>query len=125
LNQRKKLTRCNTYAGKVGFSLRNNFKKRLNDDTISQKYIVCSSEGHQKNTESSKDVIRTGCNARVQFSVSHERVWTVQNVVLDHNHYLATPNKSHKLRSQRHVIEADIMLISQVREAGLKPITCV
>jgi hypothetical protein len=125
LNQRKKLTRCNTYAGKVGFSIRNNFKKRLNDDTISQKYIVCSSEGHQKNTESSRDMTRTGCNARVQFSVSHEGVWTVQKVVLDHNHYLATPNKSHKLRSQRHVIEADRMLISQVREAGLKPITCV
>jgi hypothetical protein len=96
-------------------------KKRLKDDTISQKYIVCSSEGHWKNTESSKDVTRTGCNARVQFSVSREGVWTVQKVVLDHNHYLASPNKSHKLRSQRHVIEADKMLISHIREAGMKP----
>jgi hypothetical protein len=125
LNQRKKLRRCTTLMlARLGSVLGITLKKRLNDDTISQKYIVYSSEGNRKNT-SSKDVIRTGCNARVQFSVSHEGVWTVQKVVLDHNHYLATPNKSHKLRSQRHVIEADRMLISQVREAGLKPITCV
>jgi hypothetical protein len=71
--------------------------------------------------ESSKDVTRMSCNARVQFSVSCEGVWTVQKVVLDHSHYLASSNKSHKLRSQRHVIEANRMLISQVREAGLKP----
>jgi hypothetical protein len=106
---------------RLGSVLGRALKKRPKDDTISQKYIVCSSEGHRKNTESSKDVTRTGCNARVQFSVSREGVWIVQKVVLDHNHYLASPNKSHKLRSQRHVIEADRMLISQIREAGMKP----
>jgi len=45
----------------------------------------------------------------------------VQKVVLDHNHYLASPNKSHKLRSQRRVVEADRMLINQIRQAGMKP----
>ncbi|WVZ52736.1 LOW QUALITY PROTEIN: hypothetical protein U9M48_003766 [Paspalum notatum var. saurae] len=106
----------------VGFSIRKSFQKRRpKDGTISQKYIVCSGEGYCQNTESSKDATRTGCNARVQFSVSREGVWTVQKVVLNHNHYLSSPNKSHKLRSQRHVIEADRMLISQIREAGMKP----
>jgi len=57
----------------------------------------------------------------VQFSVSKEGIWTVQKVVLDHNHYLASPNKLHKLKSQRRVTEADRMLISQIREAGVKP----
>jgi hypothetical protein len=50
-----------------------------------------------------------------------EGVWIVQKVVLDHNHYLASPNKSHKLRSQRQVIEVDIQLIGHIREAGMKP----
>jgi len=45
----------------------------------------------------------------------------VQKDVLDHNYYLASPNKSHKLRSQWHVIEADRQLIGQIREAGMKP----
>ena len=48
-------------------------------------------------------------------------MWTVQTVVLDHNQYLTSPNKSHKLRSQRCIIEADRKLIGQIREAGIKP----
>ena len=110
----------NTYAGKVGFSVRKSNTKRRVDGTISQKYIVCSSQGHRQ-TESSKDTTRTGCDARVQFSISRERIWIVQKVIEEHNHYLASPNKSHKLRSQRQVIEANMKLIGQIREAGMKP----
>ena len=112
----------NTYAGQVGFSIRKSQIKRRIDKTISQKHMVCSSQGHQKN-ESSKGTTRTGCNARVQFSVSTSRegVWTVQKVVFDHNHYLASPNKRQKLRSQRSVQEADRKLIAKIREAGMKP----
>ena len=45
----------------------------------------------------------------------------MQKVVLDYNHYLASLNKSHKLRSQQRVIEVDMMLIGQIRQAGMKP----
>lgn len=85
------------------------------------KHLVCSSQGYRENESSQKDITRTGCDALVQFSISKERVWTVQKVVLDHNHYLASPNKSHKLRSRREVIEADRKLIGQIRRAGMKP----
>jgi zinc finger SWIM domain-containing protein 3 len=34
----------NTYAGKVGFSIRKSHTKLREDKTISQKYIVCSNE---------------------------------------------------------------------------------
>ena len=111
----------NTYAGKVGFSVRKSKMKRRQDGSISQKYIVCSSEGHRKNESSEKDITRTGCEARVQFSISKDGIWTVQKVVEQHNHYPASPNKAHKLRSQRQVIEADRKLIGQIREAGMKP----
>jgi zinc finger SWIM domain-containing protein 3 len=67
----------NAYADKVGFSIRKSTTKhRTSDGTISQKYIVCSSEGHHQN-ESSSGTTRTGCKARVQFSVSKEGIWTV------------------------------------------------
>jgi hypothetical protein len=68
------------------------------------------------------DVTRTGCDARVQFSISKERIWRVQKVVKQHNHYLASPNKAHKLWSQRQVIEADRKLIGQIRDVGMKPV---
>ena len=61
------------------------------------------------------------CDARVQFSVSREGVWTVQKVVLNQNHHLASPNKVHKLRSHRRIEEADKHIISQIRKAKIKP----
>ena len=44
----------------------------------------------------------------------------MQKVVLDHNHYLASPNKKQKLRSQRSIQEADKQLIGQIRETRMK-----
>ena len=119
-SEQKAYDMYNTYAGKIGFSIRKSQTKRRQDRTIYQKYVVCSNQG-ERETESSKATTRTGCQARVQFSVSREGIWTVQKVVTDHNHYLASPNKVHKLRSQRRVIEADRHLIGQIREAGMKP----
>nr|XP_015649995.1 protein FAR1-RELATED SEQUENCE 5-like [Oryza sativa Japonica Group] len=110
----------NTYAGKIGFSIRKSQAKHRVDGTIYQKYIVCSNQG-QRQTKSSLDTTRTSCDARVQFSICQKGIWTVQKVVLEHNHCLVSPNKSHKLRSQRRVIEADRQLIGQIREAGMKP----
>ena len=62
----------NTY--KIGFSIKKSHTKLREDKTISQKYIVCSGEGYRKNKSSQKDIIRIGCNARVQFSVSKEGI---------------------------------------------------
>jgi zinc finger SWIM domain-containing protein 3 len=54
----------NTYAGKVGFSVRKSHTKRRVDGSISQKYIVCSNQGYRE-SESSQDTKRTGCNAHI------------------------------------------------------------
>jgi hypothetical protein len=59
--------------------------------------------------------------ATLVFSVSREGLWTIQKVDFEHNHILASPNKTRMLRSQRRVIEADRQLISQIWEAGMKP----
>jgi hypothetical protein len=59
------------------------------------------------------------CNVRIQFSVNREGIWTMQKIVPDHNHYLASLNKMCKLRSQRHVIEMDRQLIAQIQEAAM------
>jgi len=96
-------------------------RQSTRDGSLCQKFIVCSNQGFRENEKSQKDVTRTGCDARVQFSISKEGIWRVQKVVEQHNHYLASPNKAHKLRSQRQVIEADKKLIGQIREAGMKP----
>jgi zinc finger SWIM domain-containing protein 3 len=103
----------NTYAGNIGFSIRKSDIKRRADKSTSSKVIVCSKQGSGST--------RTDCGARIQFTVTREGVWTIKNVVPDHNHYLASPNKKCKLRSQRQVIDADRQLIAQIREARMRP----
>jgi hypothetical protein len=79
-----------TYAGLVGFSVRKSRSKHRKDDSLCQKYFVCSGEGRRKNEASQKDITRTGCGAHVHFSISKENVWIVQKVIVEHNHYLAS-----------------------------------
>jgi hypothetical protein len=64
--------------------------------------------------------MRSDCTARIQFNVSKEGVWTVQKFVHEHNHYLASPDKTKNLRSHRRVTEADKKLIGQIREVGMR-----
>ena len=85
----------NTYAGKVGFNIRKSDIKRRVDKSISSKHFVCSKQGVGET--------RTSCNARIHFSVTREGIWTVQTIVPEHNHYLVSPNKTCKLRSQRKI----------------------
>jgi hypothetical protein len=110
----------NNYAGAIGFSIRKSTTRHRPDGSLYQKHLVCSCEGYAKD-DSSKGMTRTGCGARIQFSVSKEGIWMVQKVVLEHNHYLASPNKKKNLRSQRRVTEADRKLIGQIREVGMRP----
>jgi len=65
---------CNTYADKVGFSIRKSKTKRRQDGSICHKYIVCSSQRHRENELSQKDITRTDCDARVQFSINKEGI---------------------------------------------------
>jgi len=70
----------NTYVGKVGFSIRKSKTKHHRDGSLCQKFIVCSNQRHRENEKSQKDITRTGYDARVQFSISKEGIWTVQKV---------------------------------------------
>ncbi|KAM0828464.1 hypothetical protein ACQ4PT_067526 [Festuca glaucescens] len=116
----------NEYAGKIGFSIRKSHSKLRPDKTIYKKHIVCSNEG-ERHTHSTHETLkqnaetRSRCDARVQFSISRDGVWKVQKVVLEHNHYLASPDKRHMLRSQRRLVESDKLVIGHMREAGFKP----
>ncbi|KAM0864998.1 hypothetical protein ACQ4PT_043567 [Festuca glaucescens] len=73
----------NEYAGKIGFSIRKSHSKLRPDKSVYQKHIVCSNEG-ERGTHSKHDTLkqnaatRSRCDARIQFSVTREGVWTVQ-----------------------------------------------
>jgi long-subunit fatty acid transport protein len=95
-----------TYTDNFGFSIRKSDIKWHAYKSISSKVIVCNKQG--------SDSTRTNYGARLQFSVT-KGLWTVKNLVSNHNHYLASPNKKCKMRSQWQVIDANRQLIAQIR----------
>jgi zinc finger SWIM domain-containing protein 3 len=77
-----------------------------------------------QNTNQSKNVLQQEHVATLVFnSMFHVRegIWTMQKVVLAHNHGFVSPNKAHMLRSQRCMTKADEYLISKMWQAGVKP----
>jgi hypothetical protein len=86
----------NTYAGKVGFSIRKSTTKYTSDKSLFKKYIVCSSQEYRE-TESSKNTTKSDSTTRIQFNVSKEGVWMVQKFIDDHNHYRASLDKAKKI----------------------------
>lgn len=115
----------NAYAGKVGFSIKKCHSKHRADGTLSSKYFICSNEGcknsNPKNQpKKERASTRTCCNARVQFYVSQDGIWSIQKVILAHNHSFVSPDKAHMLRSQRRMSKGDEHIISKMRESGVK-----
>lgn len=71
-SEQKVVKMHNMYAGNVGFSIRKSHTKRRAD-----KSLVCSNEG-LRDSEFTKNITGTDCNARVQFSVGTDGIWTMQ-----------------------------------------------
>lgn len=116
----------NLYAKGKGFSIRKCHKKVRADKTLSSKYFVCSKEGVKTNhptheTVKEQATTRVKCSARVQFNISREGIWNIQKAELSHNHHLVTPDKSHMLRSQRKLLDADRHIIKQMHTSGIRP----
>jgi hypothetical protein len=114
----------NNYAKKIGFSIRKCHLKRRADKSARDKYFVCSNEGQKSGHsthETKKERASTrSCEARVQFYVSKEDIWIVQKVVLNHNHTFVSPDKTHMIRSQRCLLQADKYIMKNMR-GGIGP----
>jgi hypothetical protein len=96
----------NAYAKTKGFSIRWTHKKTRADKSVSTRYLVCRKDGlkdkhstHETRKEQAST--KTACKARLQFRVAREGIFNIQKVILEHNHSMVTPDKSHMLRSQR------------------------
>lgn len=113
-----------SHARNVGFSFRKCHSKSRADGTLCSKYYVCSNEGQPvvnavKPGRKQRPSTRSGCKARIQFTISREGVWTVQKVILDHNHLLATLDMPHMSRSQRLIAQSDRQILNQMRKQGI------
>ncbi|KAJ3669303.1 hypothetical protein LUZ60_011253 [Juncus effusus] len=96
----------NSYARKRGFSVRKGHLSRRKDGSIQNRHYVCSNEGTRQNhpthiTKKPRPLERTNCISRIEFRVSKNNIWEIKKFIDDHNHPLASPNKTFLLRSHR------------------------
>ncbi|XP_072968514.1 protein FAR1-RELATED SEQUENCE 5-like [Typha angustifolia] len=96
----------NSYAKRKGFSVRKGHLSRRKDGSIRDRHYVCSNEGTRQEhrthvTKKPRPLERTNCLARIEFKVNRDNIWVVNKFFDEHNHPLASPNKTHMLRSHR------------------------
>lgn len=96
----------NRYGSKKGFSIRNH-KIRTIQGVVKFRSFCCSKEGFRGVDKRENNVVnhhpetRTGCQATMHIRLQKNRKFNVTKLALEHNHTLASPGKTHMLRSQR------------------------
>ncbi|XP_010243044.1 PREDICTED: protein FAR1-RELATED SEQUENCE 5-like [Nelumbo nucifera] len=116
----------NTYAGKVGFSIRKASRvscKRSNQVRYGK--FCCSREGKRNasrslNAKIHRPETRCGCMASMTISRAKDG-YRVIGFNETHNHMIATPTKSHMLRSQRRVSDIQSFQAKMADDAGIAP----
>ncbi|XP_019192156.1 PREDICTED: protein FAR1-RELATED SEQUENCE 7-like [Ipomoea nil] len=113
----------NSYAYRLGFSVRKGHQRyKGSSNTIQMKKFCCSKAGYKANSgvkAYSKIDTRTGCGAFVQFDVGDDGLWTVTKHEKVHNHELCVFNKSHLLRSHRSVGDNQLLYLQGLKDSGV------
>ncbi|KAJ4840383.1 hypothetical protein Tsubulata_034790, partial [Turnera subulata] len=90
------------YANQVGFKIRKGKVQRLANGSIRKRYFYCSRQGFRSKLPSNKIAkyrrkeTRTGCDAKIQYTVENGR-WMISQFVEHHNH---------RLECQSHITES-------------------
>jgi len=100
------------YANKIGFRTRKGKVQRLSNGTIRKGFFFCSKQGFRLKKQSDKITkykrkeTRTGCDAKIQFTVGNGK-WVVSQFSQEHNHHLE--NQRHVTRSCTKTSEARLI----------------
>ncbi|KAJ6870640.1 hypothetical protein NC652_036327 [Populus alba x Populus x berolinensis] len=101
-----------SYANKIGFRTRKGKVQRLSNGTIRKRFFFCSKQGFRlkkkagKITKYKRKETRTGCDAKIQFSVENGK-WVASQFSQEHNHDLE--DRRHITRSCTKTSEAHLI----------------
>ncbi|KAL6517929.1 hypothetical protein OROMI_033630 [Orobanche minor] len=114
------------YAEKVGFSVRKHKSYTDKDKNLLSRKFCCSAEGERPDDERDLYVkkhraeTRFDCEAMMRIYRKNGK-FELTEFVEEHNHYLASPNKVHLLRSHRKISPAAAMQIEMAHKVGIAP----
>ncbi|XP_058078167.1 protein FAR1-RELATED SEQUENCE 5-like [Magnolia sinica] len=102
----------NSYANKIGFSVRKSSLKKTDDGVICKRLFCCSKEGRRRENKRIgqpkviRAITRTECLAGMTIRLRKNGKYHVTKFVAEHNHEVATAMKVHMLRSHRGLTNA-------------------
>ncbi|KAM6573262.1 hypothetical protein CsatA_017342 [Cannabis sativa] len=110
----------NTYAGRVGFSVRKDYVNRSKiDGAVASRRFTCFREGFRQrdkrdmNVKRPRKETRIGCSAQLVISRQSDGKYRITHFEEKHNHELVAPCRIHMLRSQKRLV------VTQVEEGSL------
>ncbi|KAK9931792.1 hypothetical protein M0R45_019056 [Rubus argutus] len=115
----------NSYATRIGFSVRKGKNRRDAQNVVRQINFLCSKEGFQEDGDPSETKktnrldTRTGCKAMIRFTLEDE-MWKVSHFHAEHNHDFAKPEERPFLRSNRRISDAHKGVIKTMFGAGIR-----
>ncbi|XP_052203950.1 protein FAR1-RELATED SEQUENCE 5-like [Diospyros lotus] len=115
----------NTYARRVGFSVRilRTNKNRSDKNKIQRQALVCSCEGTSKKIktpEKKRDIRRFDCKAKFVIKLVPDDKYRLIEFKSEHTHDLVPLQHSHYLRSQRKIDFSQAELMKKMRSFGIK-----
>ena len=116
-----------TYSKRIGFGIRKSTKHLDKSGAILDRLFCCSAQGNRGKdkrdsyTKHSRPETRFGCNARLKVSRREGGMCKVVDFVSEHNHPLASPNKSHLHRCHRTILPSIGMQIEMSCDVGITP----
>ncbi|BFG27028.1 hypothetical protein CerSpe_133020 [Prunus speciosa] len=118
----------NTYAGRVGFSVRKDYvnRSKINGSVVSRRF-TCFREGFRQrdkrdmNVKRPRKETRIGCLAQLVISRQPDDRYRVTHFEEKHNHELVAACRVHMLRSQKRLIAAQVFEGDLVDCSNMQP----
>lgn len=118
----------NTYAGRVGFSVRKDYVNRSKiDGAVASRRFTCFREGFRQrdkrdmNVKRPRKETRIGCLAQLVISRQPDGVYRVTHFEEKHNHELVAACRVHMLRSQKKFMGAQVVDGNSVDSSNIEP----
>ncbi|XP_062114158.1 protein FAR1-RELATED SEQUENCE 5-like [Humulus lupulus] len=117
----------NSYAFKVGFSIRRSKGQKDQDGRMIDRMFCYSCEGYRRRDRRDMNVkyhraeTRFGCLARMKVTSRQTDNYRVIEFVAEHTHVTSSPNKSHLHRSHRRVTAAQAAEIDMADRSRIAP----
>ncbi|XP_038698084.1 putative protein FAR1-RELATED SEQUENCE 10 [Tripterygium wilfordii] len=115
----------NMYAIQKGFGVRRGQKSYNRKNELRRCIFLCSCEGfspyvppHEQRKIERIDT-RCGCKARVRFGIEGD-VWTVIDLIAEHNHELIKEDQRHLIKSGKKMTETSSSVLQSMTNAGIR-----